>query len=147
MLEQDREKKSRAVRAMIGTLNSQESSKFHVMLFQYYINTIPYATSSVTIANDFTPNIRATAGGFECDTFFPPSMLMPEHREGKEIINGVIRVALYVNLDDVVGIFRVDGDQKMELYSPSVNSDRGSSVSRELNTSTNKRRANRSKRL
>lgn len=35
MLEQDREEKSRVVRDMIEMLNSQESSKFHVMLFQY----------------------------------------------------------------------------------------------------------------
>jgi hypothetical protein len=74
-------------------------------------------------------------------------MLRPEHREGREIINGVIRVALYVNLDDVVAIVRVDGDQTMEFYSPSVNSQSDSSVSRELNTSTKRRRANRSKRL
>lgn len=147
MLEQNRENKSRAVRAMIEMLNSQESSTFHVMLFRYYINTTPYATSSVTISNNFTPNIRHTAGGFECDAFFPPNMLRPEHREGREIINGVIRVSLYVNLDDVVAIVRVDGDQTMEFYSPSVNSQSDSSVSRELNTSTKRRRANRSKRL
>ena len=98
MLEQDREKKSRAVRAMIGTLNLKNPQSF-MSCYSSIIST-PYLmlTSSVWISNDFTPNIRATAGGFECDTFFPPSMLMPEHREGKEIINGVIRVALYVNL-------------------------------------------------
>ena len=104
---QDREEKSRAVKAMIEILNSQESSKFHVMLFQYYIDTKAYSTSSFTVSNDFTPNIRETAGGFECDAFFPPNMLRPEEREGKELINGVIRVRLYVNLDDVVGIFPV----------------------------------------
>jgi hypothetical protein len=118
VLEQDREEKSRAVKAMIEMLNSHGSSKFHVMLFQYYIDTKAYSTSSFTVANDFTPNIRETEGGFECDAFFPPDMLRPEEREGKQLINGVTKVRLYVNLDDVVGIFRVAGGQTVALYPP-----------------------------
>jgi hypothetical protein len=118
VLEKDREEKFRAVKAMIEMLNSQESSKFHVMLFQYYIDTKTYSTSSFTVSKEFTPNIRETAGGFECDAFFPPNMLRPEDREGKELVNGVIRVRLYVNLDDVVGIFTVAEGQTMALYRP-----------------------------
>ena len=45
-------------------------------------------------------------------------MLRPEEREGKEVINGVIRVRLYVNLDDVVGIFTVADGQTTALYRP-----------------------------
>jgi hypothetical protein len=116
--QEDREKKSRAVKAMIAKLHSQESLKFHVMLFQYYINTKPYPTSSFTVSNDFTPNICETEGGFECDAFFPPDMLRPEEREGKEIINGVIRVRVYVNLDDIVGIFSVAEGETTPLYRP-----------------------------
>jgi hypothetical protein len=96
------------------------------MLFQYYIDTKPYTTSSFTVSNDFTPNIRETEGGFECDAFFPPDMLRPDDREGKEVINGVIRVRLYVNLDDVVGIFTVAEGQTMPLYRPTDNKLKGS---------------------
>jgi hypothetical protein len=45
-------------------------------------------------------------------------MLRPEEREGKELTNGVIRVRLYVNLHDVVGIFMVAGGETMALYDP-----------------------------
>jgi hypothetical protein len=116
MSEQDREKKSRAVRAMVEMLNSKESSKFHVMLFRYYIDTNAYRTSSLTVSDHFTPNIRETEGGFVCDAFFPPHLLRPEDREGKEVINGVVRVKLYVSLDDVVGIFAVADGQTTALY-------------------------------
>jgi hypothetical protein len=121
VLAQDREEKSRAVKAIVEILKSQESSQFHVMLFQYYIDTKPYTTSSFTVSNDFTPNIRETDGGFQCDAFFPPDMLRPEEREGKELTNGVIRVRLYVNLDDVVGIFMVAGGETRALYHPTDN--------------------------
>jgi hypothetical protein len=46
MADQERDKKARVVKNMIETLNSQKSSKFHVMLFQYYIDTERYATSA-----------------------------------------------------------------------------------------------------
>src|SRR5438046_1957633 len=105
MADEDREKKSLAVKEMIKTLNSKldskKSTKFHVMLFQYYIDTERYATSALTVSEDSTPNIRETPGGFECDAFFPPEMLRLQQREGKEVKNGAIEVKLYVNLDDI----------------------------------------------
>jgi hypothetical protein len=107
MADQERDKKARVVKNMIETLNSQKSSKFHVMLFQYYIDTERYATSALTVSGDFTPNIRETLGGFECDAFFPPEMLRPQQKEGKEVKNGAIKVKLYVNLDDIVAILAI----------------------------------------
>src|SRR5438093_5981307 len=70
MAEENRERKSRAVKEMIRMLNSQESSRFHVMLFKYYIDTEPYSTSALTISQASTPNMREAPNGFECDAFF-----------------------------------------------------------------------------
>ncbi len=119
MVEENRERKSHAVKEMIRMLNSQESSQFHVMLFKYYIDTEPYATSGLTVSQASTPNIRETPSGFECDAFFPPDMLRPQEKGGKETVNGVIKVSVYVNLDDIVGIFAMaaKGDT-IPLYTP-----------------------------
>ncbi|SRR6266542_2072576 len=119
MAEENRERKSRAVKEMIRMLNSQESSRFHIMLFKYYIDTEPYSASALTVSNDCTPNMRDTPNGFECDAFFPPDMLTAALQEDKELINGVIKVSLYVNLDDVVGIFvTAEKGETIPLYTP-----------------------------
>ena len=119
MAEENRERKSLAVKEMIRMLNSQESSQFHVMLFKYYIDTEPYSTSALTVSQSLTPNMRETPNGFECDAFFPPDMLTAELQEDKELINGVIKVSLYVNLDDVVGIFvTAENGETIPLYTP-----------------------------
>jgi hypothetical protein len=119
MPEEIRERKSRAVKEMIKMLNSQASSQFHVMLFQYYIDAERYPASALTVSQDFTPNMRETPNGFECDTFFPPSMLRLQEQQGKEIINGVIKVNLYVNLDDIVAIYTIaQGNKPIPLYTP-----------------------------
>jgi len=117
VVEEDRERKSRAIKEMVKMLNSQKSSQFHVMLFKYYIDTESYSTSALTVSQACTPNMRETPNGFECDAFFPPDMLRPQQREGKEVINGVIRVSLYVNLDDVVAIYVIVArDETIPLY-------------------------------
>jgi hypothetical protein len=119
MAEENRERKSRAVKEMIRKLNSQESSRFHIMLFKYYIDTEPYSTSALTISQASTPNMREAPNGFECDAFFPPDMLRPEEKEGKKVINGVIQVRLYVNVDDIVGIFvTAEKGETIPLYTP-----------------------------
>ena len=119
MAEESRERKSRAIIEMIEMLNSGGSSQFHVMLFKYYIDTEPYSTSALAVSQASTPNMREAPNGFECDAFFPPEMLRSEEKEGKEIINGTIKVRLYVKLDDVVGIF-VTGQkgETIPLYTP-----------------------------
>jgi len=117
--EANRERKSNAVKEMIEMLNSQETSRFHVMLLKYYIDTEPYSTSALTVSQASTPNIHETPHGFECETFFPPDMLRPEEKDGKEVINGVVKVSLYVNLDDILGIYAmVENGQAIPLYSP-----------------------------
>ena len=119
MVDEDRDRKSHAIKEMIKMLNSQKSSQFHVMLFEYYIDTELYSTSGLTVSQASTPNIRETPNGFECDAFFPPDMLRPGQREGKEIINGVMKVSLYVNLDDIVAIYAIaQGDKTIPLYTP-----------------------------
>ena len=119
MAEENREKKSRAVKEMIEMLNAANSSEFHVMLFKYYIDTEPYSTSALAVSQESTPNMREAPNGFECDAFFPPEMLRSQEKDGKEIINGTIKVRLYVKLDDVVGIF-VTGQkgEAIPLYTP-----------------------------
>jgi hypothetical protein len=119
MAEEDREKKAHAVKEMIKMFNSQESSQFHVMLFKYYIDTEPYSTSALTVTQATTPNMRETPNGFECDAFFPPDMLRPQEKQGKEEINGAIKVRLYVRLDDIVSIFSMpENSEAIPLYSP-----------------------------
>jgi hypothetical protein len=121
--ETNREKKSQAVKEMIRMLNSQESPRFHVMLLQYYIDTEAYSTSALTVSEATTPNLLETPEGFKCDAFFSPDMLRSLAKEGKEVINGVIRVSLYVNLDDVIGIYSTpENAEAIPLYSPSGNS-------------------------
>jgi hypothetical protein len=123
MPEENRERKSHAVKEMIRMLNAQESSQFHVMLFKYYIDTEPYSTSALTVSEATTPNMRETPNGFECDAFFPPDTLRPQEKHGKTVINGVIRVSLYVNLDDIIGIYSTpENAEAIPLYSPSGNS-------------------------
>jgi hypothetical protein len=119
VIEENRERKFRAVQEMIEMLNSLESSQFHVMLFKYYIDTEPYSTSALTVSHVCTPNIREAPNGFECDAFFPPEMLRSQEKEGKEEINGTIKVRLYVNLDDVVGICATAAKgETIPLYTP-----------------------------
>jgi len=98
MAEENRERKSQAVKEMKRMLNSSESSQFHVMLFKYYIDTEPYPTSGFTVSQACTPNMRETPNGFEREAFFPPDMLRSEEKDGKEIINGTVEVSVYVNL-------------------------------------------------
>jgi hypothetical protein len=117
--EENRERKSHAVKEMIRMLNSKESSQFHVMLFKYYIDTEPYSASALTVSEASTPNMRETPNGFECDAFFPPDTLRPQEKDGKEEINGAIRVSLYVSLDDIVAIYAIaQGDEPVPLYVP-----------------------------
>ena len=55
----------------------------------------------------------------KCDAFFPSDMLTAELQEDKESINSVIKVSLYVNLDDVVGIFvTAEKGETIPLYTP-----------------------------
>ena len=119
MTEENLHRKSRAVKEMIEMVNAPNSSEFHVMLFKYYIDTEPYSTSALAVSQACTPNIREAPDGFECDAFFPPEMLRSQEKDGKEVINGTIKVRLYVNLDDVVGIF-VTGHkgEAIPLYTP-----------------------------
>ena len=119
MGEEDRDKKSSAVKEMIEMVNAPNSSEFHVMLFKYYIDTEPYSTSALAVSQACTPNIREAPNGFESDAFFPPEMLRSQEKDGKEVINGTIKVRLYVKLDDVVGIF-VTGKkgEAIPLYTP-----------------------------
>jgi hypothetical protein len=120
---EDRERKSHAVKEMIRMLNSQETSKVHVMLLKYYIDTEPYSTSALTVSEATTPNLLETPEGFKCDAFFPPDMLRPQAKQGKTVINGVIRVSLYVNLDDILRIFAMsENAEAIPLYSPAGNS-------------------------
>src|SRR6266498_3157374 len=108
---------------MIEMLNSQDSSRFHVMLLKYYIDTEPYSTSALTVSQACTPNLLETPEGFKCDAFFPPNMLRPQEKQGKTAINGVIRVSLYVNLDGIIGIFSMtENAETIPLYSPAGNS-------------------------
>ncbi len=119
MLDEDRDRKVAAVREMIEILKSQKSSQFHVMLFKYYIDTEPYSASALTVSDDSTPNLRETRDGFECEAFFPPDVLRQQERQGKDIINGVISVSLYVNVDDIVGIFMTaEKGEPIPLYTP-----------------------------
>jgi hypothetical protein len=121
--EENREKKSHAVKEMIRMLNSQETSKVHVMLLKYYIDTEPYSTSALTVSEATTPNLLETPEGFKCDAFFLPDMLRPQEKQGKTVINGVIRVSLYVNLDDIIRIFAMsENAEAIPLYSPAGNS-------------------------
>src|SRR4030095_7673391 len=119
MSTEDRERKYKALKEMIRIVNSQASSKGYVALLKYYIDTEAYAASALTLSQDYTPNLHETPNGFGCETFFSPDMLAPEERQGKEIINGVVRVNLYVNLDDIVAIVaETEKDKSVPLYSP-----------------------------
>jgi hypothetical protein len=121
--EENRERKSHAVKEMIRMLNSQESPRFHVMLLKYYIDTEPYSTSALTVSQAGTPNLLETPEGFKCDAFFPPDMLRPQAKQGKTVSNGVIRVSLYVNLDDILRIFSTpENAEAIPLYSPADDS-------------------------
>jgi hypothetical protein len=119
MLDADRKNKSLAVKKMIKLFHAYESSHFHVVLKQYYIDKEPYSASALTVSRECTPNLAEALNGFQCDSFFPPNMLDPKEKEGKEVINGVIKVSMYVNLDDVFGIFDMATQgEPIPLYAP-----------------------------
>jgi hypothetical protein len=111
-----------AVKNMIDLLQANPPPKFHVSLSSYSIEGFDYRTSALTVSPDHTLNIRQTNSGFECDTFFPPQMIQPATREGKEVINGIIKVRMRVDLKDINFILgRLDngGGRQIELYRPS----------------------------
>jgi len=89
---------------MIDLLEVQPPPMFMIMLFSYYIEGEMYRTSGLTVSPGHTPNIRQTATGFECDTFFKPEMITPSGRAGKEVINGRVKVRMRVDLKDIMFI-------------------------------------------
>jgi hypothetical protein len=99
---------SDAIKKMVRLFNSREAPHFHVALLKYYIDTVPYPAHALTVMKETTPNLRETPCGFECDAYFPPRTLNPEESEGKEVVNGVVKVNLFVDSQDVLGIFSVE---------------------------------------
>jgi hypothetical protein len=115
----DREMKSEAVKSMIKMLNAGEISDAYVMVLGYSIDKESYNASALTVSPDHTLNLKETATGFACETFFPPDMLSPRAKEGKMVINGVIKVHLEVKLEDIVGIFATTREGRaVTLFEP-----------------------------
>lgn len=109
----DQYEKFYAVKSMIENMDRHS---FMVMLFTYYIEGEPYVTTGLTISPDHTPNMRQTQDGFECDAFFTPEMLTDHAKEGKEVINGLVKVRLRAYLKDILIISGVEsGDKKRQL--------------------------------
>jgi hypothetical protein len=101
LLPAEQHEKFYAVQTMISMLGVKDPPAFFVMLFKYYIEGEPYMASGLTVSPGHTPNIRQTPTGFECDTFFEPHMLTDHAQKGKEVVNGVMKVRMKVELEDI----------------------------------------------
>lgn len=112
----DQYEKFYAVKSMIENMGSHI---FMVMLFNYDIEGERYGCSGLTVSPDHTQNMRQTQDGFECNAFFPPHLLTVHAKEGKEVINGVIKVRLKAYLKDILIITGVESGGKrrqLNLY-------------------------------
>lgn len=104
-----------AAPGMAYAVNNSLPWQFEVLLLkkpQYLIEGTPYRAFALTVAFDYTPNFILLNDGFESDCFFPPHMLAPEHREGKQVVNGIVRVRLkveYEAIGSVLALRVVDG--------------------------------------
>lgn len=102
-----------AIRNMIEVVRTKPEAQFFVVLLPHYlIEGIPYPASGLTVSRDHTPNLRQSSTGLECDAFFPPEMLGEPARQGKEVVNGVIKVRMEVATENILIISGiVDGKQ------------------------------------
>jgi hypothetical protein len=92
------------VGSMARALSQPDPPVFMVLLFTYLVEGQEYSTTGLTVSATATPNLVVTRAGFECDAFFAPELLESHVREGKDLVDGSIRVRLAVRLRDIIQI-------------------------------------------
>lgn len=97
------------VKAMAGALRAPDPPTFFVLLIRYFIEGEEYRASALTVSATATPNLVQTQTGFVCDAFFAPELLSANARRGKHEENGVIRVRLSAELEDIIQIANITG--------------------------------------
>jgi hypothetical protein len=113
-------KRVAAISSMISNLRSSEDRQFYVGLVGYYIESIPYSATGLSMDLNSTQDICQTDIGFRCKTMFPSNMLHPGTVEANGIIKtniggqirDLVRVKLEVMFDDVWSVAEfIDGKQ------------------------------------
>jgi hypothetical protein len=97
---------------MVGAVQRGEKLIYPVMLGGYWIEGFPYSANSLTVDPEYTPNMRQTQDGFECDTWFEPHMIVAPTRAKKEVVKvrkgdrevELMKVRLKVFLKDIMHI-------------------------------------------
>jgi hypothetical protein len=92
------------VGSMARALSQPNPPAFMVLLLTYLVEGQEYSTTGLTVSATATPNLVVTRTGFECDTFFAPDLLESHVREGKESVDGFVRVRVAVRLRDILQI-------------------------------------------
>ncbi len=105
-----------AIQNLIKLVGENPESRFMIVLLpHYYIEGERYRASGLTVSQDHTPNMRQTADAFKCDTFFPPHLLTPHAKKGKEVVNGVIKVRMEVKNENIFIVSGMVGGQQVDL--------------------------------
>jgi hypothetical protein len=108
---------------MVSAVQRGEKLLYLVMLGGYWIDGFPYPANSLTVDPEYTPNMRQTQDGFECDTWFEPKMLVAPTREEKEVVKvrkgerdvDLVKVRLKVFLKDIMHIAAGSKAQQVQL--------------------------------
>jgi hypothetical protein len=109
----DQLRKFLAVQNMVKLVAANPRTSFFVMVLpHYFIEEVAYPASGLTVSQGHTPNMRQTIDGFECDAFFQPHMLGKPAREGKEVVNGVMKVRMKLKNEHILIISgKIEGKQ------------------------------------
>jgi hypothetical protein len=90
--------------SMARALSQPDPPAFMVLLLTYLVEGQECSTTGLTVSATATPNLVVTRTGFECDAFFAPDLLESHVREGKDLVDGSVRVRVAVRLRDILQI-------------------------------------------
>ncbi len=102
-----------ATAGMVQLVREAQPYRFKVVTFKYYIEGVPVRSVMLTVAPDYTPNMIVTEQGFDCDAFFPPHLLNDQILEGRQVVEGRVRVRMHVPYEEISMII-VDREQDLE---------------------------------
>jgi hypothetical protein len=121
-----------ALQEVADSLGRGEDRRFMVVLLRYRIDDVTYDSSGLTMALDYTPEIKLSHDGFVCTTFFPPDMLSPsivqrhgiiKKRFGEDTVE-LVRVQVCVRSKDIYKVIEFKGaaglQQRSLYYDPNV---------------------------
>jgi hypothetical protein len=94
-----------AARYLADAIRTDDTFAAMLTLTRYTLDgKVEARASGLTVSKEHTPNLLLVPGGIECDAFFTRERLTPSLVEGKTPINGLFRVRLKVDYDDLLGI-------------------------------------------